>query len=233
MLLNALDLITVVTSKICKRHNWMRRPASPYNLARRPYRLARQPIQLIPPQASPYKLARRPYRLARQPIQLGLPPANTYRLLILKDQSITNIHNQLNYRILQHSNERNYRLNLTLSRVHKWGVLNGISINIDKTEFMVFHKKGDLLPTFPNPSINSHELRRVDRFRYPGLVFDSHFSFSFNPHFRLVKHRLSSMLGRLRNVSKFLTPRALIQFWNKKTPYSSFGIRKSLIPVLE
>jgi len=58
------------------------------------------------------------------------------------------------------------KLNSTLSRVHDWSMRNQISINVDKTEFMIFLKRGELLPPFANPTLNGHELVRVNNFKY-------------------------------------------------------------------
>jgi len=45
---------------------------------------------------------------------------------------------------------------------------------------MIFHKRGDVLPPFSNPTLNGHELVRVNNFEYLGIVFDSQFSLKKN-----------------------------------------------------
>ena len=77
---------------------------------------------------------------------------------------------------------------------------------MEKTVFQFFHKPRDSFPPFTNPSLNGNELSRVNQFKYLGLIFDS--KLSFTDHFRLVKSRLSLILGRMRSVAKFLSPRA-------------------------
>jgi len=96
------------------------------------------------------------------------------------------------------------KLNLTLVKVNEWCSRNGVSINLDKTFFQFFHKTRDTPPTFTNPSLNNQELSRVEHFKYLGITYDSYFS--FRKHFSLVKNRLSSVIGRMNSIAKFLPP---------------------------
>ena len=98
------------------------------------------------------------------------------------------------------------KLNLTLREVHGWCERNGISITLDKNFFQFLHKPNDTFPAFTNPSLNDHELSRVVHFKYLGLTFDS--CLNFKKHFNLVKKRLSSVVGRMKCISKYLPPRA-------------------------
>lgn len=95
------------------------------------------------------------------------------------------------------------RLQSNLERLNSWCLENKLTINIEKTEFMWFHKAHDTkFGLVPRLLLNGLEIARVFKFKYLGLILDP--SLSFKIHFARVKSKVSSCIGKLYGVRKFL-----------------------------
>jgi len=81
---------------------------------------------------------------------------------------------------------------------------NSLRINFDKTKYMLFHKANDIVNVNVNPQIicAGHEIERVYTFKYLGVILDP--NLNFNSHFLYVKKRVSSSIGVLTHLKRFL-----------------------------
>ncbi len=97
-------------------------------------------------------------------------------------------------------------LTVNLERLNKWCIENKLSININKTEFMWFHKSHDTkFGLVPKLFLNGLEIVRVFRFKYLGLVLDP--NLTFKQHLAKVQAKVSSCLGCLYGIRKFVPPK--------------------------
>ena len=73
-------------------------------------------------------------------------------------------------------------INNELKKVNTWLQLNKLSLNTDKSKFMLFHKKR----TRPeiNISINNSDIERVSQFNFLGFVLDE--SLSWKNHITMI-----------------------------------------------
>jgi len=111
--------------------------------------------------------------------------------------------------------------NLSPVKVHEWSIRNGVIINLDKSFFQFFHKPKDIFHAsiLRSTALNSQGLT----FKYLGIIFYS--CFNFKRHFNLVKNKLSSVLGRLRSILKFLTWRAFFTLFKAFViPIYDYGV---------
>ena len=78
------------------------------------------------------------------------------------------------------------QLNSCLNKVAKWFDANKLTLNVDKTKFIVVGTKR-ILEKFTNVRLtfNNNIIERVDKFKYLGVKLDSNFSsvhFIFHHH---------------------------------------------------
>jgi hypothetical protein len=99
---------------------------------------------------------------------------------------------------------------LQLGKLVDWCTLNGVKINYEKTNFMIFHKEKDIhLSSVPCEKIyiRNEIIDRVYIFKYLGLWFDPHLN--FNVHFKTVTSKVVSRIKYLWGVKRYLTPQVM------------------------
>ena len=103
-------------------------------------------------------------------------------------------------------------LNLDLLNVIHWLRANFLSLNIDKTKMMLIgtHQR---LATVSNFTVqaNGHNIERVNKFKYLGVVVDQ--NLSWKDHIEYIGKKISSRLGMLRRARKVLPRHACITLY--------------------
>ena len=108
--------------------------------------------------------------------------------------SIFNIKHKTNY--------SSDNINLELEKINDWLKLNKLSLNIEKTKFMVFHTPQRKL-VMPNIEIDGIQIERVQIFNFLGIVFDEHLN--WHNHVAHISTKISRTIGIL-NKLKYLIP---------------------------
>ena len=102
------------------------------------------------------------------------------------------------------SSDVNYFLTSELSLVYEWLFLNLLSLNIEKTKFMLFHPyQKDVSNLVPVLKINQNEIERVDKFDFLGVTLDEHVNWKAQTD--KVATRLSKYSGILNRLKLFAT----------------------------
>ena len=96
-------------------------------------------------------------------------------------------------------------LELAVSSLHDWYSDNGLEINYEKTEAMLFFKDGD--PEAKEEvfqlNVHGHVIRTTDLLRYLGIWLDN--KLDFNGHFDKVVSKISPIIGAFRRLKRFLS----------------------------
>jgi hypothetical protein len=101
--------------------------------------------------------------------------------------------------------------------------LNGMALNIDKSSFLIFHKKK--VDHLPNKIIidDNNTLNRVSSCRYLGIIFDEHLT--FDDHIKSIKKKLTLTVNLIRKLKWFLPTNIL-----KSIYYAHFHSHLCYIP---
>ena len=67
-----------------------------------------------------------------------------------------------------------YLINIELLEVYKWLCANKLSINIEKTNFVIFRSSQKRVNYVPKLYINNMRLKQEDSIKYLGIYTDSH-----------------------------------------------------------
>ncbi len=113
-------------------------------------------------------------------------------------------------------------LRLELSMVHEWLKANKLTLNVDKTKYMVFGTKTALIhkPDL-NITIDGKKLERVSVMKYLGVFLDEHLSFS--EHISSVCKKSSKKLSILRKAREFLDRKTSLTLYKSLVvPYMDY-----------
>ena len=91
-------------------------------------------------------------------------------------------------------------INNELEKITLWLKMNKLSLNVQKTKFMIFHRKQKQISEL-NIAINDTDIERVESFNFLGLHI--HESLSWRTHTDTVRNKVSKVVGilyRLKNI---------------------------------
>ncbi|CAH2083596.1 unnamed protein product [Euphydryas editha] len=89
-----------------------------------------------------------------------------------------------------------------LDLLQTWFSRNLLTINVTKTNYMIFSAKNKKIPNFQPLTINGSEINQVNTEKYLGLTLDNRLS--WKPHIAKIHSKLSSLLGCVRSIVKCL-----------------------------
>lgn len=101
--------------------------------------------------------------------------------------------------------EINEKLNKDMESIVNWCSVNKVSINVEKTKVMYFHKAHDssIKSEFvPEIKIGAEKIERVFEFKYLGLNLDP--CLTFDNHYVTICKKVSGRLKYLRGIKRFL-----------------------------
>jgi hypothetical protein len=101
-----------------------------------------------------------------------------------------------------------------MQSLKSWCTSMSLSINFNKTKFMIFHKKQDhLLPRHQHHiQIEDNIIEKVSTFTYLGIILQEYMN--FDQHFDHVSSKVSAALGALNIISRLLSLQVFNQLLN-------------------
>ena len=92
-------------------------------------------------------------------------------------------------------------VNVELKQISTWLKLNKLSLNVQKTKFMLFHmpNKNILIPKL---SIDGCEIERVSEFNFLGIT--THENLKWSPHTSKIAIKISKTIGVLNRLKHYL-----------------------------
>ena len=110
-----------------------------------------------------------------------------------------------------------------LNKVYYWLSANRLSLNLDKTKYMVFHKSNKKINTSLNLKILNHTIEQIHSFNFLGLTINS--SMNWESHVEKISNKISKTVGILHKLKHFLPRSILLTIYNALiTPHLNFGI---------
>ena len=104
-------------------------------------------------------------------------------------------------------------LNHELHMLSTWLKANKLSLNTDKTYYMIFHRARIKLPDTDYPIIiNNSSLSNIKNHKYLGVILDS--KMSWIQHIAYVKNKVAKGIGIMFKARTYLDRRSLINLYN-------------------
>ena len=104
-------------------------------------------------------------------------------------------------------------VNDELIHICDWLAANKLSLNINKTKYMVFHKYNRNI-IYPQLKIYGSDIERVTEFNYLGLIIQSNMSITWNKHIDHVSLKLSRAIGILYKLKHIYPEDILLSLYN-------------------
>ena len=110
-----------------------------------------------------------------------------------------------------------------------WLVVNKLTLNIEKTNYIIFRPRQKTIPFHPNIKIinnnsnTSQPLEMKNYIRYLGILIDSNLSWKF--HIDYVCQKVSKTIGIIAKLRHFVPRHVLLTLYcSLILPYISYGI---------
>ncbi|KAK3919134.1 RNA-directed DNA polymerase from mobile element jockey [Frankliniella fusca] len=97
-----------------------------------------------------------------------------------------------------------------MAKLMDWMELNGLFINLEKTQFIIFKKPVAITPQIAEFTFRDHKILRTDSFKFLGLQLDE--NLLWDRHIQDICKKISPVVGvlyRLRNIFDHTSKRAL------------------------
>ena len=102
-------------------------------------------------------------------------------------------------------------MNSEIEKLCSWLNVNKLSLNVEKTHYMVFTKRQNLKVNVPLQIMNVN-IKQVDCTKFLGVHIDSHLKWS--EHIKFIKNKIAKGLGILNKVRKLLTRKTIVTLYN-------------------
>jgi hypothetical protein len=114
-------------------------------------------------------------------------------------------------------------LNREIPTLLEWLRANRLSLNVDKTQAMIFGRKNNTVPNDINIMIDGKKLEIVSQTKFLGVILDS--NLSWKQHISYLKTKIAKSLGILTIARRNLNHQTLIQLYHAFIyPYLSYCV---------
>ena len=100
------------------------------------------------------------------------------------------------------------KINQLLDQVTEWLVLNKLSLNIQKTQFINFGNYRDSVTINVNINIQNQQITRTECYKYLGLIFD--FNMKWDSHIKYLIDRTKYLIFILAKLKKIMDTNTLM-----------------------
>ena len=112
-------------------------------------------------------------------------------------------------------------INSELNKVYLWLKANSITINEDKTKYMLFSYNKNI--SLPEIKIGKNVIPETSVTKFPGVYFDN--GLNFSSHINILSKKISKTIGLLFKLNKFLPSHILqILYTSLVQPYLIYGL---------
>ena len=102
-------------------------------------------------------------------------------------------------------------VNESLNHISEWLTVNKLSLNIKKTNFIIFHPPQKVTHYSPNLYINKEKIIQVKSIKYLGIHIDTHLN--WKSHISYISKKIKRSIGILSKIRHFVNISILIQLY--------------------
>ena len=115
-------------------------------------------------------------------------------------------------------------VNEELFKIHSWLSHNRLSVNVNKTKFILFHNKRKLVSNNIVLKINDSNIQKTDCFDFLGITINE--NMNWKPHIDKVSNKISRYIGILNKLKCFMPFNILKTLYNYSLilPHLTYGI---------
>ena len=102
-------------------------------------------------------------------------------------------------------------INVELQKISEWLELNKLSLNANKSKYMIFHHPQKKIPRF-QLEINDTPIECVDNFNFLGPTINKYLN--WKNHIDKLACKISRSIGIMRKIKKFVLQHVLVNLYN-------------------
>ena len=103
------------------------------------------------------------------------------------------------------------RVNTQLSEIYHWLCVNKLSLNIDKSDYVIFHPPQRKLNYEMQIFVNTQKLKCVSNTTYLGVSIDCHLD--WKSHVSNISKKIKRNIGAISKIRHFVTTDVLINLY--------------------
>ena len=112
-------------------------------------------------------------------------------------------------------------LNSELQSITSWLKLNKLTVNVTKTEAMLFHTPQRQV-RYPVLYIDDIPVEFVNSFNFLGIILDD--NLKWNSHINMIAKKISKTIGIMKKLKKYLPTSVLLNIYNALvSPHLNYG----------
>ena len=116
-----------------------------------------------------------------------------------------------------------FKLNIELEKMSHWLSANKLSLNIEKTSFVVFHCPQKKILHQVNLQISNKQLKQDNQVKYSGLILDS--NLNWKSHIHELGKKISRGIGILAKIRHLVNSNILSQlYYSLIYPFLTYGL---------
>ena len=116
-----------------------------------------------------------------------------------------------------------FKLNIELEKMSHWLSANKLSLNIEKTSFVVFHCPQKKILHQVNLQISNKQLKQDNQVKYLGLIVDS--NLNWKSHIHELGKKISRGIGILAKIRHLVNSNILSQlYYSLIYPFLTYGL---------
>lgn len=104
------------------------------------------------------------------------------------------------------------KTNAVLSKISHWFKLNKLSLNIKKTNYILFRTKNKIIKEIPDIKINGHTLDQVKKTKFLGVIINE--TLTWKDHIDYIKQKVAKSSGIIYRLSRTMPHNVLISLYN-------------------
>ena len=121
-------------------------------------------------------------------------------------------------------------INSEIEKINLWLKLNKLSLNADKTKYMIFHTNQRMIPPIAL-SINNKLIAQMSTFNFLGTMLDS--NMLWTSHSTLVCMKLSKTIGIIKRLKYIFPNKILFSLYNSRYGLLLWGSKNSNVEKLQ
>ena len=115
------------------------------------------------------------------------------------------------------------QINSELEKVHEWFQSNHLTVNVNKTNCLIFRRRLQIVGNVEPIRMNGEILKIVSSCRFLGIHIDKHLN--FDTHIKFVVSKVSKYIFILYKIKKYFDRRSLVQIYHTLVyPNITYGI---------
>jgi hypothetical protein len=117
-------------------------------------------------------------------------------------------------------------VNNNIVNINSWLNCNKLSLNIDKTNFVIFHPPQKKITSKIKIFINQVQIKQETSLKYLGIYIDC--NLNWKSHIQHISKKIKRSIGMLCKLRHFVTSHVITQFYYSLIyPYLTYGITLS------